>query len=76
MDLLNVPVIGKLILSSKTQQMLFISQMLPLACSNSESINPFRHFGGTPWTVHLDPLQGLCLHTTAQHRKKGTYIHA
>jgi hypothetical protein len=33
----------------------------------------FRHFGRTPW---IGPLQGLYLHSTTQHRKICTCIHA
>jgi len=35
--------------------MLYISQSDPLVCSNSEltsdTMNPFRHFGMTPWMM-------------------------
>jgi hypothetical protein len=51
----------------------------PLYCSNSEwtseTMNPFRYFGRTPWTGD-GPLQDLYLHRTAQHRKMRANMHA
>jgi hypothetical protein len=50
-----------------------------VACSNSELLLKlrvtFRHLAGLLERV-ISPSQGLCLHSTAQHRKMRTNIHA
>jgi len=40
----------------------------------SETMNPFRHFGRTPW-MGIGPSYEVCLHSTAQHKKTRKYVH-
>jgi hypothetical protein len=55
--------------------MFILRSQSPLTCSDSETMNPFRRFGRTPWTG-IGPSRGLCLPTQDKKEKRGRNIDA